>query len=110
MMAAAAGAAWWLGITHLTGRREAWDSGLYFSWFLPSMAVILIGLGFFAPERAWRWGFAPFIGQALVAFIQNPAGNLLPMGLMVFAFYGAVCALPAMLGAGVRRRLDKTAG
>lgn len=104
-IAALAGAIGWLAITQLTQRREAWDSGLYFSWFLPSIALVLLGLGFFAPERAWRWAFAPFAAQAAVAFVQNPTANLLPMGLVVFAFYGAVCMLPAWIGSTLRRRL-----
>lgn len=104
-IAALAGAIGWLAIALLTHRREAWDSGLYFSWFLPSIALVLVGLGFFAPERAWRWAFAPFAAQAAVAFIQNPTANLLPMGLVVFAFYGAICTLPAWIGSTLRRRL-----
>ena len=66
-LAAIAGAAGWVTISLLTHRREAWDSGLYFSWFLPSLALIAAGLAFFAPERAWRWAFVPFGAQAAVA-------------------------------------------
>jgi hypothetical protein len=105
-IAAAAGVIGWLGISQLTHHREAWDSDLYFSWFLPCLAIIVAGLGFFAPHRAWRWGFMPFAAQAVVEFLQNPGANLLPLGLVVFAFYGAVCSVPAMLGAALRRRLE----
>jgi len=105
-IAALAGAAGWLAISHLTHRREAWDSDLYFSWFLPSLALVVAALAFFAPDRAWRWAFAPFGSQAGVAFIQNPTANLLPLGLLVFAFYGACCTVPAWVGAAIRRHLD----
>ena len=105
-VAALVGAAGWILISQATHRREAWDSELYFSWFLPSAALVVAVLGFFAPERFWRWAFVPFAAQALVAFIQDPGANLLPLGLVVFGFYGAVCLLPAWLGAGIRRRFQ----
>jgi hypothetical protein len=105
-IAAVVGAVGWLGISQLTHRREAWDSALYFSWFLPSVAVVVAGLAFFAPARSWRWAFTPFAAQAVVATVQNPGANLLPIGLLVFAFYGALCLIPAKLGVALRRRLD----
>jgi hypothetical protein len=107
-ISSAAGAIGWVAISQVTHRREAWDSELYFSWFLPSIALIVGGLAYFAPERAWRWAFVPFGVQAVVAFIQNPTANLLPLGLLVFAFYGALCLLPTWVGVGVRRRLERS--
>jgi hypothetical protein len=104
--AAIVGAVGWLGISYLTHRREAWDSALYFSGFLPSVALVVAGLGFLAPERSWRWAFTPFGAQAAVAFVQNPGANMLPLGLLVFAFYGALCIVPAWIGAVLRRRLE----
>jgi hypothetical protein len=56
VIAAAAGAIGWLGISQLTHRREAWDSDLYFSLFIPALTLLVGALGFFAPHRAWRWG------------------------------------------------------
>jgi hypothetical protein len=107
-IAAAAGAIGWVAISQVTGRKEAWDSELYFSWFLPSVALVAAGLAYFAPDRVWRWAFVPFGAQALVAFAQNPGANLLPLGLIVFGFYGAVCLLPAWAGAHLRRRVDRS--
>jgi hypothetical protein len=106
-LAAAVGAIGWLAIGQATHRREAWDSELYFTWFLPTLALVVGGLAFFAPQRAWRWAFVPFGAQAAVAFVQNPTANLLPLGLLVFAFSGALCLLPAWMGAGVRHWLDR---
>jgi hypothetical protein len=105
-IAATAGVFGWLGISHLSRRPEAWDSDLYFSLFLPSIVVVVAALGFFAPHRAWRWGFVPFIAQGLLVVVQNPGANLLPIGLVVFAFYGALCSIPAILGAALRERLE----
>jgi hypothetical protein len=106
-IATATGAVGWVVISQVTHRREAWDSGLYFSWFLPSVALIVAGLAFFAPRRAWRWALVPFAAQAAVAFVQNPTANLLPLGLLVFGFYGGLCLVPAWAGAALRRRLER---
>jgi hypothetical protein len=107
-IAAVVGAVGWLGISQLTHRPEAWDGDLYFSWFLPSVALVVAGLAFLAPERSWRWAFTPFGAQAVVATVQNPGANLLPLGLLVFAFYGALCLIPAKLGVALRRRLESS--
>jgi hypothetical protein len=64
-IAALVGALGWLAISQVTHRREAWDSELYSSWFLPSAALVVAALAFFAPERAWRWAFVPFGAQAV---------------------------------------------
>ena len=53
-IAAATGVVGWLGISQLAHQREAWDSDLYFSVFIPAVAIIVAGLGFLAPHRAWR--------------------------------------------------------
>lgn len=107
LIGAAWGAGGWLAVSRASGRREAWDSDLYFSWFFPSTLVAVAVLAFFAPERFWRWAFVPFAAQAAVAFVQAPSASLLPLGLAVFAFYGAVCLVPAWAGAALRRRLDR---
>jgi hypothetical protein len=106
-IAALVGAFGWVAISQVTDRREAWDSELYFSWFLPSAALVVAGLAFFAPERWWRWAFVPFAAQAVVALVQDPTASLLPLGLIVFAFYGALCLVPAWVGAALRRRLER---
>ena len=101
--AIAFGAATWLYVAHISNRREAWDSEMYFTTALPCLALVVTALGFFVPTRPWRWAFLPFAGQAAVAVVQNPTANLLPAGLMVFGFFGAVCMVPAYAGAWMRR-------
>ena len=107
VLSALAGAIGWFGISQVGHRREAWDSALYWSWFFPSLAIVVAGLGFFSPTKAWRWGFIPFLAQAVVAFVQDPGGSMLPLGLVMFGIFGAITALPAMLGAGARGRVER---
>ena len=97
------GAVSWVYVAQVTGRREAWDSGLYFSIVLPALGLCAGILGFLVPEKPWRWGLVPFGAQAGVAFVRDPTANLLPLGLIFFAILGAVCSVPAYAGAFLRR-------
>jgi hypothetical protein len=108
-LAAFAGAASWIAVSQATGRREAWDSEHYFIFVLPGLWLLCAGLGLIAPVRAWRWGFAPFAAQALVIFVQKPTGSLLPLGLILFAIFGAIAAVPAQAGAWLRRLVERRA-
>jgi hypothetical protein len=104
------GAATWIAVSQATGRREAWDHEIYFTFALPSLWVLSAGLGFIAPARAWRWGFVPFAAQAIVMIVQKPGGNLLPLGLILFAVFGAIAAVPAQVAAWIRRWIDRRSG
>ena len=101
---AAIGAATWLYIAQVENRREAWDSGTYFILAIPLIGLTAAIVSFFVPSRSWRWAMFPFGAQALVAILQNPTGNLLPLGLIMFGIFGAVCMIPAALGAAIGRR------
>ena len=49
----------------------------------------------------------PFAARALVAILQNPTANLMPFGLIMFAFFGGLCAIPAVLAAMVGKRFAR---
>ena len=46
----------------------------------------------------------PFGAQALAGVAKDPTGNLLPIGLVMFAILGGLCAIPAVLVAHARER------
>jgi len=104
LVAVAIGAWSWFHVCAVSGRREAWDSEIYWTLALPVVAATAFLLGLSAPRRAWRWGALLFAGQALAAFLRDPAGNLMPMGLVLFAVLGALGAVPALAGAGLASR------
>jgi hypothetical protein len=105
---AGAGAMAWMVVAALGGRREAWDSPLYFGAALPALAIVIAVVAALVPVRVWRWAMFPFWAQALVAFLQNPTANLLPLGLIVFSVFGAVCLIPATIGAQIGRRVTRS--
>lgn len=97
-----AGMLLWFIAAELTGRREAWDSGLYWSLFYP-LALAACGLlGYSFPDRPWRWALALFFAQCLAMGIRNgEIGNLFPLGLIVFG----VLALPGIAAAKLGARM-----
>lgn len=100
------GAATWIVVAMAGGRREAWDSGLYFDVALPIIARTAGIVSYKVPERTWRWAMFPFGAQALVLVGLNPIGNMLPLGLITFFIFGAPCLIPARIGAFAARKLS----
>jgi hypothetical protein len=102
------GAASWIVVAIFGGRREAWDSEMYFA-ALPLIGLAAGAVSYFVPTRFWRWAFFPFLGQALVMTAQSSTGgagmSLLPLGLVVFAIFGAMCTIPAAIGAAAGRKV-----
>lgn len=95
------GAAVWIVIARASGRTEAWDSGLYFSLGMPVVCLMSMAFAFFEPSRSWRWGVAPFVGQLVWLLMTQGPGNLLPLGVAVFA----VLCVPAVLLARIAASL-----
>ena len=71
---------------------------------MPAMAMTAAYVSYREPRSVWRWAMFPFWAQAIVAFLQNPTANLLPLGLVMFSIFGAVCLIPASIGAAIGRR------
>ena len=98
-LAVVTGVVTWAAISTISGRREAWDSAWYFSVGMPIVCVISAVLGFIEPQKPWRWGVAPLIGQFFWMLLTQGPGNLLPLGIVVFAVLSVPSILTAKLGA-----------
>jgi hypothetical protein len=103
-LAAAVGASTWWYVAAVTHRREAWDADLYFTMAFPLIAAVAVVLAFLYPWKPWRWAMIPFAAQAIAGVVKDPTANLLPLGLIMFAVLGGLCAIPAALVARVRAR------
>lgn len=86
------GAILWLVTAAISGKTEAWDSSLYWTAAYPLAIALAGGLGYWAPERPWRWGLAVMLAQAAVLAVTSADFSLLPLGLILFS----VLALPAV--------------
>lgn len=98
------GAATWVGIAAAGGRREAWDSGIYFTLGIPLTCVLAFVLGVVEPARSWRWGVAPFAGEFLAMLLTQGVGSLLPLGMILFAVLSIPAVVTARIGAALARR------
>jgi hypothetical protein len=99
-----AGVAVWISIGSATGRSEAWDSGLYFSVGIPIVCLVSLAIALIEPERAWRWGVLPLVGQFVWMLATQGPGNLLPLGLVMFAVLSLPPVIAAWIGAAIAKK------
>lgn len=104
LVAIGCGAAIWILIARASGRQEAWDSGLYFSVGIPAVCLVSLTLALFAPNRSWRWGVLPMVGQLVWMLFSQGPGNLLPLGLIVFGVLSVPSIIAARIGAFIARK------
>ena len=107
--AAAAGALLWVAASVLSGRREAWDSSLYWAAAYPIGIAFSAVVGFMAADRAWRWGLTLMLAQAVTLAAMTFSFGLLPLGLVLFAVLAVPAMLAAHLGSWIRGRLGAAA-
>lgn len=104
MIAIAAGAALWAVGSAVSGRREAWDSGMYWAIFYPAAIAVCAVLGYWFPERPWRWCLALFAAQFVtMGLMAGEIGNLAPLGLILFGVLSVPAIWAAKLTAGSKR-------
>ena len=103
--AAAGGALLWVAASVLSGRREAWDSSLYWATVYPAGIAFSGVVGFMATDRAWRWGLTLMLTQAVTLAVMTPSFGLLPLGLILFGVLAIPTMVAATLGAWIRGRL-----
>jgi hypothetical protein len=95
----------WMLVSSASGKREAWDSELYFTFGIPVLCLVACVLGFAEPERSWRWGIVPFSGQCAWMLLTQGVGNLLPLGVIVLGLFAVPSIVTARLGAAIARRM-----
>lgn len=101
-IAIAAGAILWGVTVALSGRGEPWDAPGYWSIAYP-IAVLLSGaLGYFFPDKPWRWAVTVIFMQLPVMILNGPGFGLLPLGLALLAVLSLPAIWLARLGARIR--------
>jgi hypothetical protein len=90
-----------LGISLATGRKEAWDSEVYFSVGVPVMCGLIFVLGYRFPHRAWRWTLSMAVGQAIAMLSAGNSLSLWPLSLVAMT----VLSVPQFVVGSVASRL-----
>ena len=102
--AALAGFAVCLTIMLATGRKEAWDSGLYFTVGIPIMCAIAFGLGWKFPVKAWRWALGIAIGQSVAMLLGGGSLSLWPLAIVAMTILSLPQFGAALLGSRYSRK------
>ena len=100
----AGGALLWSASALSAGGREPWDTGEYWSLYLPIACALCAALGFAFPERPWRWALGIMLAQMPVMWVAHGIGTLWIPGVVMLL----VLALPGMLLAGLGSVLRKS--
>lgn len=91
-------------ITKITGRKEAWDSGAYFSVGIPLMVLVIFVLSYKFPDRAWRWTLAMALGQSLAMVFAGGSLNLWPLSIIAMTIYSIPQFLVGSLAAKLKSK------
>lgn len=79
-----------LAISLITGKKEPWDSGLYFTVGIPVMSALMFFVAYTWPEKPWRWVLAMAIGQATGILNFGADFSLWPLTIVAMI----VCSAP----------------
>jgi ABC-type microcin C transport system permease subunit YejE len=93
----------WVTAGAWAGKREAWDSEVYWTAAYPVAFLLSVALGFLTPRRPWRWGLTLMVAQAVTMASLAADFSLLPLGVMIFA----VLSVPLCAGAGLGAMLQR---
>jgi hypothetical protein len=104
LAAIATGAALELGVEVLTGRREAWDSALYWTVGMPLAALAAGVIGYLSRRPDWLWTAAIVPAQVTTMMIRSrEIGPLWPLALVLSSILSAPFVACAFAGTRLRR-------
>jgi hypothetical protein len=105
-IAAAAGLILWFATSMLGGRREPWDSPVYWTVSYPVAIALAGALGYVFPEKPWRWALVIMFMQMVVMIVGGSGFGLLPLGLILLSVLSLPGAAVARWAAGIRVRRE----
>jgi phosphatidylserine synthase len=71
-----------LAISIITGRKEAWDSSVYFFVGVPIMCALVFVISYLFPTHVWRWTLSMAVGQSLAIAAGGGSLNLWPLSIV----------------------------
>ncbi len=103
LLALLTGIALEVAVSRIRGRREAWDSTLYWTAGVPAALVVAVAIGYLARGADWVWAILIVPGQFVAMAARSRDFSLLPLGLIL----GAVMGLPFLVAAFVGQKLKR---
>ena len=101
----ATGAALELVVGAIGGRREAWDSAVYWSAGLPASLAGAAVIGYFAGRREWYWTGLIMPSQVTVMMLRsNEISGLWPLMVVLASVLGTPFLLAALIASRFRPR------
>jgi len=103
-LSATAGLVVWLACGFITGRREAWDSSLYFIAAIPVMCAIAFAIAWRFPKRAWLWAFGIALGQSIGLLFSGGSLSLWPLTIIAMTVLSLPQLAAALVAAAIAQR------
>lgn len=101
----AVGVALEIGVVLTSGRREAWDSAVYWTTGLPLAVLAAAAIGYLAAGTAWRSTLLIVPAQvAAMMYRSGEFGSLWPLTLAL----SAILSLPFLLVSYLASRMRRT--
>ena len=107
LLSVAIGIALELAIQATSGRREAWDSGEYWTVGLPVALVLSLVIGLLTRNRDWLWTALVVPSQVLTMMVRNgEMGGLWPLAVLLSTILSFPFVLAAFVGSRFRSRFQ----
>ena len=108
-LSVASGLVAWLAVGFVAGKKEAWDSSLYFVAAIPVMCVIAFAIAWRFPVRAWLWAFGIALGQSIGLLFAGGSFSLWPLTIVAMTILSIPQLAAALIGAGISKRRGRAA-
>ena len=92
-----------LGVHALSGRKEAWDSALFWTIGLPVACVAALVIGRLSRSNDWKWTLVVAPSQVMTMMVRGgEIGNLWPLTLAASTVLSAPFFAAAFVGSRLR--------
>lgn len=93
-----------LAISMVTGKKEAFDSEIYFSVGIPIMCVLIFAISYWFSEKPWRWTLSMAVGQSLAIVSGGNSLSLWPLAIIGMAILSVPQLITGMAASKLAKR------
>jgi hypothetical protein len=93
-----------LGLTSVSGGKEAIDTAEYFPVGVPLMTTAILAIAYLFPRRPWRWTLSMAAGQMSAMLLAGSSLSLWPLAIIAMLVYSVPQFVAGTVGAFLARR------